>query len=325
MEKLIILTGTLVGTMRVRTQKQGTEVEVLLRKGHVNGCTAYLVDGLNGLCAVELNASLKGGINRPFDVHAVLLVVDTPRGPEFMAEGGFIGRAKMLEQAKRDIRILRTGLAPHRAAEAPSAAAEVETAKSSSVVQKNTADENTPTKSLVGPIEEIGKSEEAARLYNAGSAADAVHEQTRLTKEYAGAVRAGEVSAHEGASEGGAFRPPEGTRENSRALDEILKKADELFRPLDVQLAANNPQPAAENTVYNPFPDAFPASRWKKVNYPGTNRFYLEGEMEQNGIRMVLHALPGEYAPVPPMRRRGFTRFFRAMHGNGYWVRVQKR
>ena len=36
--------------------------------------------------------------------------------PEFMAEGGFIGRAKMLEQAKRDIRILRTGLAPHRAA-----------------------------------------------------------------------------------------------------------------------------------------------------------------------------------------------------------------
>lgn len=324
MEKLIILTGTLVGTMRVRTQKQGTEVEILLRKGHVNGCTAYLVDGLNGLCAIELNASLKGSINRPFDVHAVLLVADTPRGPEFMAEGGFIGRAKMLEQAKRDIRILRTGLAPHRIAEAPSAAAEVETVKNS-VAQKNTSDENTKAAGLEEPIKEIDKTEEPARLYNAGSAADAVREQTRLTKEYAGAVRAGEASAHEGAPEGVAFRPPEGGRENSRALDEILKKADELFRPLDVQLAASNPQPAAENAVYNPFPDAFPTSRWKKVNYPGTNRFYLEGEMEQNGIRMVLHALPGEYAPVPPMRRRGFTRFFRAMDGNGYWVRVQKR
>ena len=206
----------------------------------------------------------------------------------------------------------------------PSAAATVETAKNS-FAQKNTAHENTLAESPAEPIREIGKPEEPARLYNAGSAADAVREQTRLTKEYAGAVRAGEVSAHEEAPEGGAFRPPEGARENSRALDEILKKADELFRPLDVQLAANNPQLAAENTVYNPFPDAFPASRWKKVNYPGTNRFYLEGEMEQNGIRMVLHALPGEYAPVPPMRRRGFTRFFRAMDGNGYWVRVQKR
>ncbi len=321
MEKLIILTGTLVGTVRVRTLKQGTELEVLLRKGHTSGCTAYLVDGLGGLCAVELAPSLKGGINRPFDVHAVLLVADTPRGPEFLAEGGFIGRAKMLEQAKRDIRI--ASLVPYQAVQEATAA--VQEANVSDFIQKNQQEANELNKSVEVPVPETDKTAEPSRLYSAGSAADAVREQTRLTKEYAGAVRAGEASVREEASEGGAFRSPEIARENSRALDEILKKADELFRPLDAQFAANDPRVAPENAVYNPFPDAFPASRWKKVNYPGTSRFYLEGEMEQNGIRMVLHALPGEYAPVPPMRRRGFTRFFRAMDGNGYWVRVQRR
>ena len=155
------------------------------------------------------------------------------------------------------------------------------------------------------------------RLYNAGSAADAIGEQARLTREYAGAARAEE-------NEEAAFRPPE-EAQSPRALDEILKKADELFRPLDAQFAPLPDKPAAENAVYNPFPAAFPASRWKKVNYPGTDRFYLEGEMEQNGVRFLLHALPGEYAPVPPMRRRGFTRFFRAADGNGYWVRMQRR
>lgn len=294
MEKLIILTGDIVGTMRVHTEKQGTNVEIALRKGSQGSYTAYLVNGLGALCPVTLDAALKGGVERPFDVHAVLLVSSFGPRVEFLAEGGFVGRQKLLEQAKRDVRILR--------AEVP-------------------AKEKAATPAI--------RTEPAPPLaYRVESAAEAVNEQTRLAaKEYAGIVRAGEAQGREGGknAETAAFRAQQEERQNSRALEEILKKADVLFRPLDEQLKADAYRPAPENAVYNPFPDAFPAARWKKVNYPGTSRFYLEGEMEQNGSQMLLHALPGEYAPVPPMRRRGFTRFLRAADGNGYWVRMQRK
>lgn len=303
MEKLIILTGSLMGTMRVRTEKQGTFVEIALRKGSAGAYTVYLVDGRGALCEIRLDASLKGGASRPFDAHAALVAADTSRGTEFAAEGGFIGRSVLLEQAKRDVRILSGASAPRKAEERPV-----------SLVQKAVAQENAAQE----------PNARQARIYSAGSAADAIGEQARLTREYAGAARAPTAPGREGREEGNAFRPPQGA-EGPRALDEILKKADELFRPLDAQFALGADAPADENAVYNPFPDAFPASHWKKVNYPGTSRFYLEGETEQNGVKLLLHALPGEYAPVPPMRRRGFTRFLRAADGSGYWVRVQRR
>ncbi len=299
MEKLIILTGGIVGTMRVRTEKQGTNLEIALRKGVAGSCTAYLVNGLGALCPIRLDAALKGGVDRPFDVHAVLLVSNGGPGVEFLAEGGFIGRSKLLEQAKRDVRILR----------AEASAKEISTAP------------------MLKPEPEMKPEPAPPLAYRAESAAEAISEQARLTREYAGIVRAGEAQGKEGGKNAGtaAFRAPQEEKPNSRALEEILKKADVLFRPLDEQLKADAHKPAPENAVYNPFPDAFPAARWKKVNYPGTSRFYWEGEMEQNGSRMLLHALPGEYAPVPPMRRRGFTRFLRAADGNGYWVRMQRK
>ena len=111
----------------------------------------------------------------------------------------------------------------------------------------------------------------------------------------------------------------------SDALKEILEKAQLLFGPLAQQTGATQPAPSAqENTteILNPFPDAFPGVSWRRVVYPGTSRYYLEGESQDRGGRYVLHAIPGEYAPIPPVQ--GFRRFLRACDGRGYWIRIRK-
>lgn len=77
--------------------------------------------------------------------------------------------------------------------------------------------------------------------------------------------------------------------------------------------------------VHNPFPETFPNSKWRKVTYPGTNRYYLEGEAAgANGVFRIA-ALPGEYSAVPPSRAKGFNRFIRASDGCGYWLRITAR
>lgn len=107
-------------------------------------------------------------------------------------------------------------------------------------------------------------------------------------------------------------------RPNSAALLEILQKAAELFPPEQPQPA---PTPPPNDTVLNPFPQAFPFSRWRRVEYPGTDRCYLEGEARHKGIDYVIHALPGDRRSPPP----GYTRFLRARDGSGFWVRVRKK
>jgi hypothetical protein len=323
MEKLFILTGDIVGTMRVRTEKQGTFIEILLRRAAEGVFMVYLVDGRGVLCEVKLDARLRGSVPRPFDVHAVLLVADKPRETEFLAEGGFIGRVKLKEQAKRDVRILRSA-APLKT--------EVRTAalKSEISVLPHPEDVKKPLLEKVDAVSQVVEAEKPVqsaviaqpKLYGAGNAAEAINGEVNIAKKHA--IYADNAQEEEENTPASAFRAPEGTQ-STRALDEILKKADELFRPLDEQFTIKANEPAPENAIYNPFPDAFPTSRWKKVNYPGTSRFYLEGEMEKNGTKLTLHALPGEYSPVAPMRRRGFTHFYRASDGSGYWVRVRKR
>jgi hypothetical protein len=324
MEKLFILTGNLVGTMRVRTEKQGTFIEILLRRAAEGTFTVYLVDGRSVLCEVKLDARLRGSVSRPFDVHAVLLVAEKPQETEFMAEGGFIGRTQLKEQAKRDVRILRSA-APVKTQERPvEVKPELSVVPRMEEVKKPLPEKMEITESYVveaeSPVQNTVGTQ--PKLYGAGNAAEAIKGETGAVIEYA--IHAGDARKEEENAPGSAFRAPEGTQ-SARALDEILKKADELFRPLDQQFKGEAIEPPPENAVYNPFPDAFPASHWKKVNYPGTSRFYLEGEMEKNGMKFALHALPGEYSPVAPMRRRGFTHFYRATDGSGYWVRVQKR
>ena len=113
--------------------------------------------------------------------------------------------------------------------------------------------------------------------------------------------------------------------QQSRALLEILQKAAELF-PADMGGGQGAPQRADEaygnEDAVNPFPEAFPFSRWKRVAYPGTDRYYLEGEARMQGATYRIHALPGEYRPGK--RPKGFDRFLRARDGGGYWVRVRR-
>lgn len=114
-------------------------------------------------------------------------------------------------------------------------------------------------------------------------------------------------------------RPPQ-----SQALLEILQKAAELF-PQDMgrQSAPPKEELADRNEdAVNPFPEAFPFSRWKRISYPGTDRYYLEGEARMQGATYRIHALPGEYRPG--RRPKGFDRFLRARDGGGYWVRVRR-
>ena len=114
--------------------------------------------------------------------------------------------------------------------------------------------------------------------------------------------------------------------QHSAALGEILQKAAELF-PKDGEMGINGKKDeeclkTSENVV-NPFPDAFPFSRWKRTAYPGTDSCYLEGAVLRSGTAYGITALPGEYRPG--RRPEGFERFLRGRDGSGYWVKIYKK
>ncbi|MBQ9832104.1 MAG: hypothetical protein IJO48_00035 [Clostridia bacterium] len=104
----------------------------------------------------------------------------------------------------------------------------------------------------------------------------------------------------------------------SEAMRNILQKARELFAPLEESGSVS------DKAFFNPFPDAFPRSVWKRIEYPGTKRHYLEGQAVKDGMRLIIYALPGEYSPVNPMMtRNGFKKFMRASDGSGYWLKIK--
>ena len=112
-------------------------------------------------------------------------------------------------------------------------------------------------------------------------------------------------------------------------LTDILERAQALFGPLR-EAAQAAPQPSSEVPVeappeppYCPFPDFYPDAHWRKVPYPGARRCYLEGRAQsESGRSLLLHGIPGEYSPVPPVP--GFKRFLRGRDGCGYWIRIRK-
>lgn len=139
---------------------------------------------------------------------------------------------------------------------------------------------------------------------------------------------------HKGPIESSHNETGNGRSGESSVLNEILKRADVLFHtPVQPAKTGNNkreiPRRVAasgvreEVPVYNPFPDAFPRSVWKRVLYPGTSRYYLEGEVVKDGARYMVHALPGEYGAAM-QRGNGFSRFMRAADGTGYWLRIRR-
>ncbi len=101
----------------------------------------------------------------------------------------------------------------------------------------------------------------------------------------------------------------DGAPGQSTALYEILQRAQKLFE-----------QPAAPEQPATPYIIELPAVIWRKVEYPGTGRWYFEGRLSRGGADYLLHALPGTPGKSPG---RGFNRFCRAADGSGWWVRVR--
>lgn len=105
----------------------------------------------------------------------------------------------------------------------------------------------------------------------------------------------------------------------SAALQNILRMAEYLFPPQQAAQEAAQKQSAPPPLPYIPFPTAYPGTAFRKVSYPGSQRFYLEGRVKNGAVLYELHAMQGNFAPVPPVP--GFTQFLRAEDGTGYWIR----
>lgn len=73
------------------------------------------------------------------------------------------------------------------------------------------------------------------------------------------------------------------------------------------------------------FPLDFPGVAFRRVSWPGSRRYYLEGRGTWQGKPVVIHALPGEARGGAPFSRCGFHRFVRDKRGAGYWIRVTGR
>ncbi|MBE5785581.1 MAG: hypothetical protein E7330_07250 [Clostridiales bacterium] len=80
----------------------------------------------------------------------------------------------------------------------------------------------------------------------------------------------------------------------------------------------------AEGQAEPLFPLDFPDAAFRRVRWPGSRRYYLEGHGTWEGKRAVFYALPGEACPAAPFESRGFQRFVRDKNGSGYWVKIKR-
>lgn len=128
-----------------------------------------------------------------------------------------------------------------------------------------------------------------------------------------GTIRAGTVAASNGEHVAYGAAPPRDTQWSDAVRE--LSRPEEAPKPSGVGMA---------EAAGSLFPEAFPGISWRRVRYPGTRRYYLEGVGLVNGGRCIIYALPGENYPAQPYRARGFTRFVRDVNGNGYWVKVKR-
>ena len=86
----------------------------------------------------------------------------------------------------------------------------------------------------------------------------------------------------------------------------------------------DRPQGIGEShDAFNPFHSLFPRSVWRRVDYPGTDKHYYEGEAVKDDMKLFIQAIPGSHTNVPP-RKSGFRRFVRDNHGRGYWLKIRK-
>ncbi len=284
-----MLSGQFSGTAHLCAENERTELRLNTRRALPEECTAYLLCA-SKLVPMPLYAGA-GSVKGRFAADALLVAT----GERLLCSGGFSGRSQSYEQALREMRLIAFSLSQSSANKGGSES-EAAKEKASSPKHAQASIEN----SEKNEAEEKDKTSAAA----ADIAADIIEETPASS-----------------ASESFPFKLPAGGE--SPALFEILQKAQSLFGPLRAMQQAQPPvKEAPREAPLCPFPREYPKAVWKKVQYPASPRYYLEGTMQNAEGRFILHAITGEYSATPPVP--GFKRFLRAEDGCGYWIRIRK-
>lgn len=288
MEKIFALHGRFNGTARVCAEDGHTALRLSADQSLPAGCTAYLLCG-GKLWALPVNGAA-GSVQGELSPEALLVAA----GEKILCSGGFAGKRKEQEKYELELRLI--------AQASPCPLAGYPPGGDPPPLTETPSDPASPG--------------EKAKAQTGASAAESIK---------------AEAPPRQGPR-------PEGPRQANRPpaqpafppiLTDILERAQALFGPLR-EAAQVAPQPSSEVPVeappeppYCPFPDFYPDAHWRKVPYPGARRCYLEGRAQsESGRSLLLHGIPGEYSPVPPVP--GFKRFLRDRDGCGYWIRIRK-
>ena len=307
--------GMGTATMRITESERGVRIELTVRGCDMSGgrAMAYLVTD-KGTFGVELK-DLKAALDSRCAVFAAVIAIEGSGGIRFVLEGTSAPNRVNLEAVKRDIRMKYSPKA-NAPAKQPTETMRADTApKAAPVYDKDN---------------ESAIETEAAHETNSKPVCETEAEEENKRRE-------------------------EHIEGRSAVLSDILRQAQLLFGPQNEappsvpkddesaapkQSVQNSPQRTntvserqqsgavpnglkQEQSVFNPFPAAFPRSVWTRATFPGTNRYYLEGLAMKDGRRLVIHAIPGEYSPAAP-RRSGFNKFMRSTDGAGYWLRIRR-
>lgn len=354
-ERIIAFHGMRRGAAHILSGADGTHITLTLRPGaKLDAPPIPKAACLAGLDGTAVRVPLSGGAGRTaarVDPAVILLVADAPGGEIFCAEGarGALDR-RAVEALKRPLRALRAGgnresppaeapreAPPHAAEAAKKPMAEREP-------QEPRAQAAPPAPALPeAPAEKPARAEQRTATHRPeppqprSEALQSI--LSKASELFPPGGGEGGAAAHFASDEPlrGAFVPrplavqeerrrrnviPAGMAGQTRLRDPQWSDAvRELSRPEDA------PKPSGVGTAEaagSLFPEAFPGVSWRRVRYPGTRRYYLEGSGLVNGARSTVYALPGEGYPAQPYRARGYTRFVRDTNGNGYWVKVKR-
>lgn len=290
--KMIALQGEMYrGIARVEQRQGGVAVLCTLRPQPKGALTAYLITPgeIKPVPLQDGQGSAPSGTPAPI---GVLVAQSIPL--VFLAQGAPRGTRLDFEQIK-----LRLRLEQMWSGNQAAAAAE--------------AQENATAS---GPAVQIKKVEENAATDDAADQIKSFSSRTGTLLDILG--------PGEGAPD--AFRQMPGpaipvmAKPPPRAQDRPI--APHVIKPQATTAGAGVRQEQAQE---DPFPGAFETAAWKRVDFVGTQKYYLQGQVRQNGRLLEVHALPGLYEAVPHMRRQGFTRFLRAADGTGYWLKFRRK
>lgn len=81
-----------------------------------------------------------------------------------------------------------------------------------------------------------------------------------------------------------------------------------------------------KNERFTKLEELLPESRWIKVNYDSSGRYYLVGVIG-DPVRYMCYGVPGEYSPTPPADLAGYSQWLALDEndpaGKGFWLMYQ--